>query len=149
MKRWQFAAGAVSIAGGVLSSMSAMGQGPMASDQSAFVTGAYFEPTLVRIPPTPDKTYGAPRDIPAVPYSCLRVGRCSAYDVYYFRDRPNRLTRLAPEPPAESSDLPPWIQYEWIFVPVTPEANIVPKYRTASQVRDEYRTVGTPIDDDN
>ena len=90
--------------------------------------------------------YAWPGVEPAVPYSCYRIGRCSAYDLYYFRDRPNRLTRLAPEAPAESVESPPSIHYQWFFVPVTPEENILPKYRTASQVRDEYRAVGRPID---
>ena len=80
----------------------------------------------------------------AVPYSCYRFRRCSAYDLYYFRDRPNRLARLAPEPPTEGAELLPSIA--WVFVPVTPEENILPSYRAASQIRDEYRTVGKPIE---
>ena len=42
------------------------------------------------------------------------------------------LTRLAPE--AHRNVVPPSIHYLWVFVPVTPEENILPKYRTASQV---------------
>ena len=133
----------------MLLSMSAVAQGPMASEQPAFVTGPYFEPTLMRVLPYPDKIYALPEVEPAVPYSCYRIGRCSAYDLYYFRDRPNRLTRLAPEAPPESATLPASIHYQWIFVPVTPEENILSTYRTASQVRDEYRTVGTPLDGPN
>jgi len=97
---------------------------------------------MMRVFPYPDEMYSLPGVAPAVPYACYRVGRCSAYDLYRFRDRPNRLTRLAPEPPPE----PPSSRYVWLLVPVTPEENILPKYRTSSQVRDAYRTVGRPID---
>lgn len=135
---------------GVLLSMSAAAQGPIASDQPAPVTGAPTEPTMMRSVPYSDEMYTLPGVAPAVPYaSCYRVGRCSAYDLYRFRDRPNRLTRLAPEAPSESVAAPSSIQYQWFLVPVTPEENILPKYRTASQVRDEYRAVGRPIDGPN
>jgi len=135
---------------GVLLSMSAAAQGLIASDQPASVTGPSMEPTMMRVVPYPDEMYTLPGVAPAVPYaSCYRVGRCSAYDLYRFRDRPNRLTRLAPEAPPESVVRPPSIQYLWFLVPVTPEENILPKYRTASQVRDEYRAVGRPIDGPN
>lgn len=132
---------------GVLLSMSAAAQGLIASDQPVSVTGPPMEPTMMRVVPYPDEMYTLPGVAPAVPYaSCYRVGRCSAYDLYRFRDRPNRLTRLAPEAPPESVVRPPSIQYLWFLVPVTPEENILPKYRTASQVRDEHRAVGRPID---
>jgi len=131
---------------GVLLSMSAAGQGPIASDQLASVTGAPMEPTLMRVVPYPDEMQTSPGDAPA---SCYRIGRCSAYDLYRFKDRPNRLTRLAPEAPPEGGARPPSIQYLWFLVPVTPEENIRPEYRTASQVRDEYRAVGTLIDGPN
>ena len=81
---------------------------------------------MVRVVPYPDEIYGLPGVAPAVPYSCYRIGRCSAFDLYRFRDRPNRLTRLAPEAPTESDALPPSILYQWFFVPVTPEENILP-----------------------
>jgi hypothetical protein len=126
---------------GVLLSMSAAAQGPSASEPLT-------EPTMRGVP-YPDELFTLPGLAPAVPYaSCYRVGRCSAYDLYRFRDRPNRLTRLAPEAP-ESVTAPSSIEYRWFLVPVTPEENILPKYRTASQVRDEYRTVGRPIDGPN
>ena len=131
---------------GMLLSMSAAAQGPIASNQAASVTGPSMEPTMMRVVPYPNKMYTLPGVAPAVQYSCYRVGRCSAYDLHRFRDRPNRLTRLAPEAPQESVALPPSIHYLWVFVPATPEENILPKYRTASQVRDEYRAVGRPID---
>jgi hypothetical protein len=131
---------------GMLLSMGAAAQGPIASDRPAFVTRPYMEPTMMRVVPYPDETYALPGVAPAVPYSCYRIGRCSAYDLYRFRDRPNWLTRLAPEAPTESDALPPSIRYRWFFVPVTPEENILPKYRAASQVRDEYRAASRPID---
>ena len=136
---------AVLVAAGMLLSMSAAAQGPIASDQPASVTGPSIEPRARWVVQYADEI---PEVAPAVPYSCYRVGRCSAYDLYRFRDRPNRLTRLAPQAPPESVALPS-IQYLWFFVPVTPEENILPKYRTASQVRDEYRAVGRPIDGQN
>jgi hypothetical protein len=125
----------------MLLSMSAAAQGPIASDQPAHSTGPFMEPTMMRVVPYPDEMY------PLAPeYSCYRIGRCSAYDLYRFRDRPNRLTRLAPEAPPETVALPPSIRYLWVFVPVTPEENIHSKYQTASQVRDEYHAVGRRID---
>ena len=135
---------------GVLLSTSAAAQGQIASDQPASVTDPPMGPMLMRVIPYPDEMSTLPGVAPAVPYaSCYRVGRCSAHDLYRFRDRPNRLTRLAPEAPPENVAAPASIQYQWVLVPVTLEENIVPKYRTASQVRDEYRAVGSPIDGPN
>lgn len=131
---------------GVLFSMSAMGQEPIASQQPIPYIGAPPEPTLMRLVPYPDEMPALPGDAPA---SCYRIGRCSAYDLYRFRDRPNRLTRLAPEAPPESGARPPSIHYVWFFAPVTPAENILPKYRTTSQVREEYRAAGMPIYDPN
>ena len=131
---------------GVLLSMLAAAQGSIASDQPSSVTGPHVEPTMMRVVPYPDEMYTL--SAPAVP-SCYRVGRCSASDLYHFRDRPNRLTRLAPEAPLESFARPASVQYLWFLAPVTPEENILPRYRTASQVRDEYRAVGRPIDGPN
>jgi hypothetical protein len=117
----------------------------MASDQPAPVRARLMEPTMMRVP-YPDEMYAPPGGAPEAPYaSCYRVGRCSAYDLYRFRDRPNWLTRLAPEAPSDS-DAWQADPYMWVFVPVTPEENIRPKYRTASQVRDEHRAVSRPID---
>jgi len=130
---------------GVLLSISAAAQGPIASDQPAS-SGPFMEPTMMRVVPYPDEIYALPEVAPVVTYSCYRIGRCSAYDLYRFRDRPNRLTRLAPEAPSETGASPPSIHYQWVFVPITPEENILPTYRTASQVRDEYRAVGRRID---
>ena len=116
-------------------------QAPLASDRPASVIAAPTDQTMVRIVPYPDEMPG-PGDVPA----CYRIGRCSAYDLYFFRDRPNRLTRLAPEAPPEERARSASIHYQWVSAPVTPEENILPKYRTASQVRDEYRAVGSPIE---
>jgi hypothetical protein len=135
---------AIRAALGTLLSMSAIAQGSTASDQPVPV-GRPFELTMMRVLPYPDETDPSP-GITSVP-ACYRVRRCSDYDLYYFRDRPNRLTRLAPEAPADSAELLPLNEYFWRFVPVTPEENILPKYRTASQVRDEYRAVGRALDD--
>jgi hypothetical protein len=133
---------------GALLSMSAAAQGLIASDQPTSVTGPPREPTMVRVVPYPDEMYTLSGVAPAVP-SCYRIGRCSANDLYRFRDRPNRLTRLAPEAPPESGAWLASVRFMWFLVPVTPEENILPKYRTASQVRDEYRAVGRPIDGPN
>ena len=100
---------------------------------------------MMRVVPYADEAHMVPWDTPA----CYRIGRCSAYDLYRFRDRPNRLTRLAPEAPPRGGARRPSIDYLWVLVPVTPEENILPKYRAASQVRDQYRAVGTPIDEPN
>jgi hypothetical protein len=134
---------------GVLLSMSAAAQASIESGQPTSVTG-FVEPMMLPVVPYPDEMYtpsGAP---PAGPYaSCYRVGRCSVNDLYRFRDRPNRLSRLAPEAPAKRGEWPASVRYSWFLVPVTPEEIILPKYRTASQIRDEYRAVGRPIDDRN
>jgi len=134
---------------GVLLSMSAAAQGLSASGQPASVAGPPIGPTMMRVVPYLDEMYALPAVAPAVPSaSCYRVGRCSAYDLYRFRDRPNRLTRLAPEAP-ESVAWPASVPFLWSLVPATPEENILPQYRKASQVRDEYRAVGRPIDGPN
>jgi hypothetical protein len=135
----------------MLLSVSAVAQGPIASDQPASVTRPAMEATMMRVVPYPDGMYTVlPGVAPEVPYpSCYRVGRCSAYDLYRFRDRPNRLTRLAPEAPPESVAPSTSIHYVWFLVPVTPVENILPKYRTASQVRDEHSAVGRLIDGPN
>jgi hypothetical protein len=135
---------------GVLLSMLAAAQGLIASDQLTSVTSPPVEPTMMRVVPYPDELRTLSGLAPAIPYaSCYRVGRCSANDLYRFRDRPNRLTRLAPEAPPERGAWPASVRYMWFLVRATPEENILPKYRTASQVRDEYRAVGRPIDGPN
>jgi hypothetical protein len=125
---------------GILLSTSVAAQEPIASaPPPALPMGS----TMMWVVPYPDETYVPPDAAPEVA-SCYRVGRCSAYDLYRFRDRPNRLARLAPEAP-QSVAWPASITYRWVLVPATPEENIVPQYRAASQVRDEYRAVGAPI----
>jgi hypothetical protein len=128
---------------GVLFSVSVAAQEAGASaPYQAFPIGS----TAMWIVTYPDDMYVSPGAASDVPYaSCYRIGRCSAYDLYRFRDRPNRLTRLAPEAPHESGAWPAPITYRWALVLATPEENIVPEYRTASQVRDEYLGVGRPI----
>jgi len=118
---------------GMLISTSAATQGGISSAEPASRFGPPFEPTMIRVVRYPEEMYKVP--------SCYRIGRCSAYDLYRFRDRPNWLTRLAPEAPAE----PPSIHYVWYLVPVTPAENILPKYRAASVVRDEYSAVGEAL----
>ncbi len=130
---------------GLLLSMAATAQGPIASDQPASEAGPPLGPTMMHVVPYPYGMHALPDVAPEVP-SCYRIGRCSAYDLYRFRDRPNRLTRLAPEAPPESVAEAASIPYRWFLVPATPEENILPQYRAASQVRDEYRAVGRPID---
>jgi len=134
---------------GALLSMLAAAQGLSASDQLTSFTSPPVEPMMMSVPYA-DETYPVFRAAPALPYaSCYRIGRCSANDLYRFRDRPNRLTRLAPEAPPETVAWPGAVRYTWSLVPVTPEENILPEYRTASQVRDEYRAVSRSIDDPN
>jgi hypothetical protein len=132
---------------GVLLSTLAAAQGLIASDQPTSLTASPMGLTMMRVVPYPDEMDTPLGVAPEVPYaSCYRIGRCSAYDLYRFRDRPNWLTRLAPEAPTESAAWQAPVTYMWVFVPVTPEENILPKYRTASQVRQEYHAIGTPID---
>ena len=130
---------AVAAAVGVFLSVTAAAQGSAAPEQPDFIAGPFVQPTMMRVVPYPEDMYASPEIAPAGQYSCYRIGRCSAYDLYRFRDRPNRLTRLAPEAPPDTVAPSPSSHYVWVFVPVTPEENILPKYRTASQVRDEYR----------
>jgi len=78
--------------------------------------------------------------------SCYRVGRCSLRDIEFFRDRPHRLERLAPavpgaNPPADYGASP----WGFGYVPPTPEENIQPEYRGASQPRAEFEESGQPI----
>ena len=132
---------ALSGAVGMLLAVSAAAQGPIAPGEPDSATGPFMQPTMMRVVPYPDEPPGVEGP---VTYSCYRIGRCSAYDLYRFRDRPNRLTRLAPEAPPEAVAPSLSTQYVWVFVPVTPEENILPKYRTASQVRDEYLQTRSP-----
>lgn len=138
MKRWRLCR-VVPGAVGLLISMSSAAQAPT---PPTVVTRHSFEPTMMRAEPYLDQLDDMPR---FEPYSCYRARRCSLQDLYYFADRPNRLTRLAPEAQEESVGLQSSMPYTWVFIPVTPEKNILPKYRSASQVRDEYRSIGTPL----
>jgi hypothetical protein len=122
----------------VLLTVSAMAREPIAPAEAGSTAGRAMELTMMPVVRYADDTY-------EFPYSCYRLGRCSAYDLYQFRDRPNRLTRLAPAAPAQSDEQLSPIDYAWFFVQVTPEENILPKYRAASQVRDEHRAVSRPF----
>jgi hypothetical protein len=130
---------------GVLLSTAATAQGLIPTDQQASGTGPLIEPTIMQVVSHPYGMYALPEVESAVP-SCYRIGRCSANDLYRFRDRPNRLSRLAPEAPPAIVPEPAWVSYRWSLVPATPEENILPPYRASSLVRDEYRAVSRPID---
>jgi hypothetical protein len=120
----------------MLVAMSATAQEPVASGQPASIAAPPMELTMMAVARYPDET-------DPLPYSCYHVRRCSAHDLYRFKDRPNRLIRLAPAAPADGDE--PSIDYRWFFVQVTPEENILLKYRAASQVRDEHRAVSRRI----
>jgi hypothetical protein len=77
--------------------------------------------------------------------ACLRMGRCTAFDVYRFQGRPNRLQRLAPQAPLDPSQAGFAGDMPRFDVEATPPENIAPAYRDASQVRPEYRDVGAPL----
>jgi len=126
----------------LLFSIAAAAQGWIPPAPPADTVPRTMAPMMLQIVPYPDDIDGA-----EAPYaSCYRVRRCSAYDLYVFRDRPNWLTRRAPGAPPESGTADGTVSsYSWFFVPVTPEENILPKYRTASQVRAEHRSVSRPI----
>ena len=133
---------------GVLLSTLATAQGFIGFDQPTSFIGPRAEPMMMPVVPYADEAYPQSGVAPTLPYaSCYRMGRCSLNDLYRFRDRPDRLTRLAPQAPPESAPWAPSVQHMWSLVPVTPEENILPAYRTASQVRDEYRAVSRPIED--
>jgi hypothetical protein len=124
---------------------SAAAQSIIARDQPTIV-GTPLGPTIMWVVPYRSEVHGPPDVAPGAAYSCYRIGRCSAYDLYRFRDHPNRLTRLAPAAPRESGMEMPSMPFLRYLVPVTPDENITPQFRAASQVRDEYRAVGRPID---
>lgn len=134
----------------MLLSMSAMSQGPVASNPMAAASSPALGLTMKQLVRYPHEDIALPEIAPGVAYaSCYRIGRCSLLDLYRFRDRPNRLTRLAPEAPSDTNAGNGWNSYQWVLVPITPEENVLPRYRGAGQVRAEYRTVGMPIDNPN
>jgi hypothetical protein len=134
----------------MLLSTSAISQGPVASDPLAAASDTPYGLTMMQPLSYPHEGIALPEIAPGVPYaSCYRIGRCSALDLYRFRDRPNRLTRLAPEAPSDTIAGNGWNPYRWVLVPITPDENVLPRYRDAGQVRAEYRTVGMPIDNPN
>jgi len=75
--------------------------------------------------------------------SCYRFGRCTLRELELFRDRPNRLDRLAPGAPSgapHAGSAPP----SRAVVAPTPEENIRPEYRGASVPRAEFSESGKP-----
>jgi len=134
----------------MLVSMSAISQGPVASDPMATASNPPLALTMLQVVPYPHENITLREIAPGVPYaSCYRVGRCSLLDLYRFKDRPNRLTRLAPEAPSETGGGNGGNSYHWVLVPTTPDENVLPRYLGAGQVRAEYRSVGMPIDKPN
>jgi hypothetical protein len=125
----------------VLCSLSAAAQGPVLPDRYTVTVPRTMAPTMVPAVQDSDDLY----TFEAAYVSCYRIRRCSAQDLYNFRNRPNWLTRLAPMAPLDSGTAD-GVLYVWVFVAVTPEENIVPRFRTASQIRDEHRAVSRPID---
>ena len=134
----------------MLLAVSAMSQETVASDPLDTASDFPLGLTMMQVVPYPHEAITLPEIAPGVPYaSCYRIGRCSLLDLYRFRVRPNRLTRLAPETPLDSGAGNSWNSYRWVLVPITPDEDILPRYRRAGQVRPEYRTVGMPIDNPN
>ena len=88
----KFVLGSFAGAVGMLISISAATQGATSSEDTASRFGPPVQPTMIRVVRYPEEMYTVP--------ACYRIGRCSAYDLYRFRDRPNWLTRLAPIPEA-------------------------------------------------
>lgn len=75
--------------------------------------------------------------------SCYRFGRCSLRDLEVFRDRPNRIDRLAPAAPDGAARVqvePP----RRVEVEPTSVENIRPEYRGASVPREEFEQSGRP-----
>src|SRR5262245_43573817 len=116
---------------GMVVAMTVAAQDLTASESPAPQASYSMAPAMARLVLGSDEIYTPLGAESAVP-SCYRIGRCSALDLYRFRDRPNRLLRLAPETPLR----PPATEYIWILLPATPAENIIPKFQAASQVRE-------------
>ena len=95
--------------------MAAGAQRPLAPDPPDSSPGPFMRPAMMRVVPYADEMHASPAVEAEVSYSCYRIGRCSACHLYRFRDRPNRLTRLAPEAPPETVEPSPSIQYLWVL----------------------------------
>jgi len=78
----------------MLLSVSAMSQAPVASDPMATASSPHpLGLTMMQLVSYPHEDIALPEIAPGVPYaSCYRIGRCSLFDLYRFRERPNRLT---------------------------------------------------------
>ncbi len=72
---------------------------------------------------------------------CYRHGRCSVDDLRRLRDRLQRLERVTPQAPEAEPAQPMLPRGD---VPPTPEEQIQPAYRHASQLREEYRRGDAP-----
>jgi hypothetical protein len=117
--------------------------------------GVYPVAPVVLVPlyPYPYGVYPDPLRFSDELPSCYRFGRCTLRDLELFRDRPNRLDRLAPaapglKPPAAGA-APPFTGGQWeppsrAAVQPTPEENIRPEYRGASVPRAEFSESGKP-----
>ncbi len=76
--------------------------------------------------------------------SCYRYGRCSPAEMAAYRYRVERLERLAPAAPPDTS-----VQHQpgpFVPPPPTAEQDIRPEFRGSSVVKEEYRESGRPID---
>ncbi len=107
--------------------------------------GVYPVAPVVLVPlyPDPYGVYADPLRFTDELPSCYRFGRCTLRDLERFRDRPNRLDRLAPAVPAgapHAGSAPP----SRAAVAPTPEENIRPEYRGASVPRAEFSESGKP-----
>lgn len=69
---------------------------------------------------------------------CYRSGRCDA--VYSDRLRFQRYDRLAPQAPEPSTEVPPPRREH----DITPAEHLMPAYRDAGTVRDEFLQSGQP-----
>ena len=102
-----------------------------------------YPPSMVIVPFYPYGPYSFSAPFPADWPSCYRFGRCSAFELHLFRDRPDRLERLAPAAPPSGS--PPPVQMRNVFPPEvtrTPDENIVPEHRGKSLPREDYSESG-------
>jgi hypothetical protein len=102
-----------------------------------------YPPSLVIVPSYAYGAYRFSTPLSTGLPSCYRFGRCSAFELHLFRDRPDRFERLAPAVPP--GDVPPPVHMRNVFPPDitrTPDENIVPEYRGKSLPREDYSESG-------